>query len=409
MQDGFLSKWGEAANTSAGFFWMAIWAFALGYIISSCIQVFVTEKRMQETMGKEESKGLLLGTFFGFISSSCSFAALASTKSLFKKGASFVSSIAFLLASTNLVIELGIIISIFLGWQFVVGEYVGGIILILISWLLIRIINPKKLIKKARERLDNSEDEEEDSDKSWKKKVKSETSWAKVSQQYGMEWKMVWKDVTVGFTIAGIVAAFVPDSFFETLFINSGQGSNGDFGFFTILEHIIVGPVTAFLTFIGSMGNIPLAALLFGKGVSFAGVMAFIFSDLVVFPILRINAKYYGWKMSFFILFLLFTSLIGASLALHYSFDLLNLLPDSSSVQVQDTEYFKIDYTFWLNMAFLAISGYLIYLGFFKRKEVMFMKEMAPKSKILENVLKYLAFVCYIWLAGGLVVKYFIQ
>ena len=126
-----------------------------------------------------------------------------------------------------------------------------------------------------------------------------------------MEWKMVWKDVTLGFTIAGIVAAFVPDSFFQTLFINSGQGTT-HFGFLTILEHIIVGPIAAFLTFIGSMGNIPLAALLFGKGVSFAGVMAFIFSDLVVFPVLRINAKYYGWKMSLFILFLLFTSLIGA-------------------------------------------------------------------------------------------------
>ncbi|MUP47391.1 permease [Gramella sp. BOM4] len=405
MQD-FLSKWGEAAYTTSGFFWMALWAFALGYVISSCIQVFVTEKKMQETMGKGEGKGVLLGTFFGFISSSCSFAALASTKSLFKKGASFISSIAFLLASTNLVIELGIIISIFLGWQFVVGEYVGGLILILISWLLVRIINPKKLIKKARERL-NSEDDEEDSSKSWKKKMKSETGWAKVAQQYGMEWKMVWKDVSVGFTVAGIVAAFVPDSFFETLFINSGEGTT-DFGFFTILEHIVVGPVAAFLTFIGSMGNIPLAALLFGKGVSFAGVMAFIFSDLVVFPILRINAKYYGWKMSFFILFLLFASLVGASLALHYGFDLLGMLPDPSSVKIQDSEYFKIDYTFWLNMAFLAISGYLVYLGFFKRDDVMFMKEMAPKSKILEKTLKYLAFACYIWLAGGLIVKFFV-
>ncbi len=406
MQD-FLSKWGEAAYTTSGFFWMALWAFALGYVISSCIQVFVTEKKMQQTMGKDEGKGVLLGTFFGFISSSCSFAALASTKSLFKKGASFVSSIAFLLASTNLVIELGIIISIFLGWQFVVGEYVGGLILILISWLLLRIINPKKLIKNARERLD-SEDDEDDGSKSWKKKIKSETGWAKVAQQYGMEWKMVWKDVSVGFTVAGIVAAFVPDSFFETLFINSGQGTT-DFGFFTIMEHVVVGPVAAFLTFIGSMGNIPLAALLFSKGVSFAGVMAFIFSDLVVFPILRINAKYYGWKMSFFILFLLFTSLIGASLALHYGFNLFNLLPDPSSVKIQDSEFFKIDYTFWLNMVLIAISGFLVYLGFFKRDDVMFMKEMAPKSKALEKTLKYLAFICYLWLAGGLIVRFFVN
>jgi uncharacterized membrane protein YraQ (UPF0718 family) len=407
--DKFLKQWGEAAYTTTGFFWMALWAFILGYIISSMIQVFVTEKRMQKTMGENEKKSVLLGTFFGFISSSCSFAALASTKSIFKKGASFVSSIAFLLASTNLVIELGIIISIFLGWQFVVGEYVGGILLILICWVLIRIINPKKLIKKARKNLESEGDDEEmDESKDWKKQIQQESSWAKVAKKYKMEWQMVWKDVTVGFTIAGIVAAFVPDSFFQTLFINSGQG-NTDFTFLEILEHIIVGPVAAFLTFIGSMGNIPLAALLFGKGVSFAGVMAFIFSDLVVFPVLRINAKYYGWKMSFFIVFLLFTALIGTSLALHYSFDLLSILPDPSQVKIQDKEHFKIDYTFYLNIAFLAISAYLVYLGFFKKKDVEHsMSEMAPKSPLLESVLKYVAIACYIWLAGGLITKFLI-
>ena len=408
--NNFLKQWGEAAYTSTGFFWMALWAFILGYVISSMIQIFVTEKRMQKTMGKNEKKSVLLGAFFGFISSSCSFAALASAKSIFKKGASFVSSIAFLLASTNLVIELGIIISIFLGWQFVVGEYLGGLLLILICWILIRLINPKNLIEKARKNLEDEDDDEAiDDSKNWKKQIQQEDSWAKVAKKYKMEWQMVWKDVTVGFTIAGIVAAFVPDSFFQTLFINSGQGKT-DFTFFEILQHIIVGPVAAFLTFIGSMGNIPLAALLFGKGVSFAGVMAFIFSDLVVFPVLRINAKYYGWKMSLFILFLLFTALIGTSLVLHYAFDLFSMLPDPSQVKIQDSEYFKVDYTFFLNLAFLAISGYLIYLGFFKKKDVEHsMSEMAPKSPLLEKVLKYLAFVCYAWLAGGLIVKFLIQ
>jgi len=402
----FLKQWGEAAYTTAGFFWMALWAFALGYLISSMIQIFVTEKRMQKTMGGNETKGVLLGTFFGFISSSCSFAALASTKSLFKKGASFVASIAFLLASTNLVIELGIIISIFLGWQFVVGEYVGGVLLILLSWILIRLINPKKLIENARKNLGEKEDDTDPDSKSWKQKMKSEESWAKVAKQYGMEWKMVWKDVTVGFTIAGIVAAFVPDAWFQTLFIGSGDG-NTDFSFLEISEHVIVGPVAAFITFIGSMGNIPLAALLFGKGVSFAGVMAFIFSDLVVFPILRINAKYYGWKMSLFILFLLFTSLVGASLLLHYGFEAFQLLPDPSQVKVQDTSYFKLNYTFFLNLAFLAGSGYLLYLGFFKHKDMMHMKEMAPKSKTLELTLKYAALGCYVWLTAGLLIKFF--
>lgn len=400
----FLEDWGEAAYTSLGFFWMALWAFALGYLISSMIQVFVTEKRMQKTMGDKGGKSVLLGTFFGFISSSCSFSALATSKSLFKKGASFVSSIAFLLASTNLVIELGIIISIFLGWQFVVGEYVGGVLLILSSWLLIRIINPKKLIQRARKRLDETNEDHAD-EKSLTEKITSHENWAKVGKQYGMEWKMVWKDVTVGFTIAGIVAAFVPDSFFQTLFINTGEGQQS-FGFFTLLEHVIVGPVAAFLTFIGSMGNIPLAALLYGKGVSFAGVMAFIFSDLVVFPVLRINAKYYGWKISLFILFLLFTSLIAASLLLHYGFDLFSLIPQGTDKGITDKEHFAIDYTFFLNLAFVALSGLMAYFGFFKWKNVKHHKEMAPKSPLMENILKWIAMVCYVWLAIGIVLKF---
>lgn len=402
----FLEKWAEAAYTSTGFFWMAMWAFVLGYAISSLIQIFVTKDRMQKTMGKDNAKSVGIGTFFGFISSSCSFSALATTKALFQKGASFTSSIAFLLSSTNLVIELGIVISIFLGWQFVVGEYVGGIILILISWLLIKIIQPKKLIEKAKKNLGESSDEVDDT-KSFTTKLKSTESWAKVGKQYAMEWKMVWKDVTVGFTIAGIVAAFVPDSFFQTLFINSGNEVDS-YSFLTLLEHVIVGPIAAFITFIGSMGNIPLAALLFGKGVSFAGVMAFIFSDLVVFPVLRINAKYYGWKMSFFILFLLFSSLIITSLLLHYGFNLFDAIPKPSGKSIIEQEHFKINYTFFMNISFFIISAILLYFGYVKGKNVKHHKEMAPKSKLLENVLKYTALLSYIWLLGGFIVKYIV-
>ncbi|SIO23050.1 permease [Algoriphagus halophilus] len=404
---GFLEKWAEAANTSFGFFWMAFWAFGLGYLISSLIQIFVTEEKMEQTMGGKEGKGVLLGTLFGFISSSCSFSALATIKSLFKKGASFISSIAFLLASTNLVIELGIIISIFLGWQFVVGEYLGGILLILISWIIIRITKPLKLIKAAKKNLSEGEMGMQEMGVTGEDDVHSEKSWAKVGRQYGMEWKMVWKDVTIGFTIAGIVAALIPDSFFQTLFINSNLGKT-DYSFLEILEHVIIGPIAAFLTFIGSMGNIPLAALLFGKGVSFAGVMAFIFSDLVVFPVLRINAKYYGWKMALYILFLLLSSLIFTSIFLHYSFDFLGILPDPSQVSIQDESYFQLNYTFFLNIAFLIGSVYLIWLGYQKYKDMHYMKEMAPKSKNMETILKYIAILSYIWLLGGLVVQFFI-
>ena len=403
----FLKQWAEAAYTTVGFFWMALWAFILGYAISSMIQVFVTEKSMQESMGKNEGKGVLLGTLFGFISSSCSFSALATTKSLFQKGASFIASIAFLLASTNLVIELGIVISIFLGWQFVVGEYVGGVLLIGISWLLIRLINPKKLIEATRKKLNKHARDNKLEKTSFKEKVLSVEHWNMVGMQYGMEWKMVWKDVTIGFTVAGIVAVFVPDSFFESLFINSGN-SVQEFSFLTILQHVLVGPFAAFLTFIGSMGNIPLAALLFGKGVSFAGVMAFIFSDLVVFPVLRINAKYYGWKMALFMLFLLFASLVIASLLLHYGFELFGVLPMSSEgKRIMEQNYFEFDYGFYLNLLFLVISGVLVYLGFYTKKKEMHPHnhEMASKGKFMENTLKYLAFGCYLWLIVGVVLK----
>lgn len=403
----FLESYAKAAQTTLGFFWMALWAFILGYIISSLIQVFVTQERMQKSMGKDNTKSVLLGTFFGFLSSSCSFSALASTKSLFKKGASFMPSLAFLLASTNLVVELGFMIYIFMDWQFVSGEYIGGVLLILFSWLLFAFTKPKNLIQSARERLNKGENTHKEHYHHDHKKPKvnlfSSHAWSQVSRKYFMEWKMVWKDVTIGFTVAGIVAAFVPTSFFESLF--TGVGETTDYNFWQLLQHSVIGPIAAFFTFIGSMGNIPLAALLYDHGVSFAGVMAFIFSDLVVFPVLRINAKYYGWKMSLYILVLLLFALILTSLSLHYGFDLLQLLPDSTKGSITDRTFFKIDYTFYLNLFFLIISGVFAYFAFFKEdNKNEHDHEMADKGK-LEIVLKYLAILSYLWLLGGVIVS----
>jgi uncharacterized membrane protein YraQ (UPF0718 family) len=403
--NSFLQKYSEAVTTSVGFFWMAFWAFSLGYLISSMIQVFVTQERMKKHMGDADPKSVALATFFGFISSSCSFAALATTKSLFKKGAGFVPSLAFLLASTNLVIELGIIISIFLAWQFVIGEYVGGVLLILISWLLVRLLRPKKIVEEARKKITADQESQNTNDLNWKNKISSWAGWQHVAKQYFMEWKMVWKDVTFGFTIAGVISAFVPKSFFQILFINSGK--NTDPNFLSILEHVVVAPIAAFCTFIGSMGNIPLASLLYNNGVSFAGIMAFIFSDLVVFPVLRINAKYYGWKMSLFILFLLFTSLALTSLALHYGFNLFDILPKNNIEKISEQVFFEINYTFYLNLFFFALTFLLIWLGYLKKtkKEIRRHSEMASKG-LLEKVLNYLAIFSFIWLAIGWVVKY---
>jgi uncharacterized membrane protein YraQ (UPF0718 family) len=404
---GFLEQWQSAATTTLGFFWMALWAFILGYVVSSMIQVLVTQERMQESMGETGAKSVGLGAFFGFISSSCSFAALSTTRALYQKGAGFIPAMSFLLASTNLVIELGIVIFIFLGLEFAVAEYVGGILLILFMWIFVTITYPEDLIKSTRKKLDERQSTEEDTEKTWTEKIKSREGWKKIADQYWMEWGMVWKDVSIGFTVAGIAAVFIPASFYETLFIGVGQ-SGQDYSFFQLLEHVLIGPVVAFFTFIGSMGNIPLAAVLYGSGVSFAGVMAFIFSDLVVFPILRINAQYYGWKMSFYILATLLFALVGSALILHYGFDLIGFLPQGGGKSIIDREFFKIDYTFFFNAAFLIISGMLAWLSWSASKdEDDGGHDHSGGKDWIEVTLKYLAFISYAWLAAGILMKLF--
>ena len=366
LDSQFAQVWGESALTTLGFFWMALWAFCLGYTISSMIQVFVTRERMRRSMGQAGPRSVALGTFFGFISSSCSFAALSTTRALFQKGAGLVPALAFLLASTNLVIELGILIALFLSWHFVVGEYLGGILLIAIVWLLAKIFIPKSLIESAREHAKKAAEDSESSDPpDWKKLIKTREGWTKVSHRYGMEWGMVWKDVLFGFTVAGVIAAAVPPEFFQTLFV--GSGTEDGAAWWQIALHALIGPVAAFFTFIGSMGNIPLAAVLFGSGVSFAGVMAFIFSDLVVFPVLRITAKYFGKKMAFAILGILLVALVSTALLLHAGFGLFGLLPDSSVASASQTdpaERFSINYTLFLNAAFLLLTGFFAWLAF---------------------------------------------
>src|SRR6056297_3264953 len=352
--DRFMEIWNTAAVTSLGLFWMAFWAFGLGYLISSMIQVFVTRARMRKSMGDADPKSVALGTFFGFVSSSCSFAALATTRTLFAKGAGLVPSLAFLLASTNLVIELGIVISVFLAWQFVVAEYVGGVLLILLMWLVVRLTRPAKLIEQARERAQTAAGSDDDDVPDWRRLIASVEGWGRVATRYVMEWKMVWKDVTIGFTVAGIIAAFVPRAFFEALFVGSGTA---DPAFWQIAVQALVGPLAAFFTFIGSMGNIPLAAVLYSNGVSFAGIMAFIFSDLVVLPVLRIQAKYYGWRFALYVLGVFLVVLVAATIAMHYGFLLAGILPEPSIAKsVTNREFFHFDYTFFLNLGFIALS-----------------------------------------------------
>ncbi len=207
---------------------------------------------------------------------------------------------------------------------------------------------------------------------------------------------MVWKDVTIGFTVAGIIAAFVPQSFFQALFVGSGSAEPE---FWQVLVQTIVGPLAAFFTFIGSMGNIPLAAVLFGNGVAFAGIMAFIFSDLVVFPVLRIQAKYYGWKMAAYILGVFLAVLVATALIMHYGFAAFDLLPDPSTAKsVTEREFFKVDYTLFLNALFGLVS--MGFLGWSFKKHG---GHSMGGDRISEKILFWLALLAYLWLAGGLV------
>ena len=392
----FLTTWNESVTTTLGLFWMAFWAFGLGYLISSMIQVFVTRERMKRSMGEAGPRSVGLGTFFGFISSSCSFAALATTRSLFAKGAGLVPSLAFLLASTNLVVELGIVIAVFLGWQFVFGEYLGGILLILLMWLVVRFTLPGGLVEQARERAREATSSTEGEIPDWRTLIRSREGWRRVAHRYVMEWHMVWKDVTIGFTVAGIIATFVPESFFRAHFVGAGSS---DPAFSEIVLQSLVGPLAAFFTFIGSMGNIPLAAVLFGNGVAFAGIMAFIFSDLVVFPVLRIQAEYYGWRLALYILAVFLVILVVSALLLHYGFAAIGLLPDAGAAKgVTGRDFFAVDYTLFLNLAFLVVGGVFLAWRWVAS---------GPPGETVESwtdrVLLGLAGGALLWLAGGLI------
>ncbi len=391
----FLQAWGYAALTTLGFFWMAFWAFGLGYCISAFIQILTSRAAMSRTMGGQGLRPVALASLFGFVSSSCSFAALAATRSFLAKGAGLVPALAFLLTSTNLVIELGIVISVFLSWHFVVGEYVGGLILIGVMWGLVRATRPDSLIRSVRERLENNDD-----DDPWPLSalLRDTKVWRALAKAYLGEWQMVWKDVTIGFTIAGIIAAFVPGAFFVWLF--PGTGAEMAPGFGHVLLQTLIGPLAAVFTFIGSMGNIPLAGLLYANGVSVAGIMAFIFSDLIVVPVLRVNAQFYGWRMALYIAGVFLAALIVTALAIHYGFLALGLSPEASSHPLPSPESrFALDYTFVLNLAFGALSLGAAWLG--RGPEGGHHHDHGHGSG--ERLLRGLAGLSFAWLGAGTV------
>jgi len=352
--------YGEAAVTSLGFFWKSGWAFVLGYLVSACVQVFVPRRRLAQHMGNGGPESVTLATLFGAISSSCSFAALSAARALVQKGAHFIAAVAFMFASTNLVIELGILIFIFLGWQYLVAEVIGGLVLIGVSSLLIRITYPQKRLEQARTRAKKTgAGEEEDFD--WRQRFRSLDGWEMVGRRFVMEWQMVWQEILIGFTLAGFIAVFVPDRLWQALFLAEQAAADPD-NFLIVIENAAVAPFVAAATFIGSMGNIPLATVLNSGGVMFAGIMGFIYSDLMVPPLVKINAKYYGWRTALYIAGIMYASIVITAVFLHYGFLAAGMTPESSR-QVKDIVAFRIDYTFYLNVVALALVGVMIWLA----------------------------------------------
>jgi hypothetical protein len=390
-----LILYGEAVKTALGFFWKAGWAFVLGYFISAMIQAFVPRARLTPYMGDHEFRSISISTIFGSISSSCSFAALATARSLVLKGAHFVAAVAFMFASTNLVIELGILILIFLGWQFLAAELIGGLLLIAISSALIRLTYPGTWVREARERLKEESTEEEDFD--WRKRIRSRVGWRMVGHHFVMEWKMVWEEILIGFTIAGFVAVLVPAEVWSRIFLNNADNLPD---VLRVIENAMVAPFVAALTFIGSMGNIPLATVLNANGVMFAGIMGFIYSDLMVPPLVAVNAKYYGWRLALYIAGIMYLAIVATALILHYSFALFNITPESSRV-VSEVAQFRLDYTFWMNLVFAAVAAWLFLLHrqHMKEKEEGSMEHGAGGISV-KRMAVYL-FIAI--LAGGLV------
>jgi len=371
------TTYGEAGKTALGFFWKSGWAFVLGYTISASIQAFVPKKRLSAQMGDAGAKSISLATIFGMISSSCSFAALAAARALVHKGAHFVAAIAFMFASTNLVIELGILIVIFLGWEFLAAELVGGLILIAISSGLFKLSYPRAWLEAARSKVEEEADADEE-DFDWKTRLRTLEGWSRVGDNFVSEWAMVWQEILIGFTLAGFIAVFVPDTFWKTIFL-SDLAANDPSNFWIVLENAAIAPFVAAATFIGSMGNIPLATVLNSGGVLFGGIMGFIYSDLLVPPLVKVNAKYYGWRVALYIAAIMYVSITCTALLLHYAFYFMGLTPESAR-KAADLAQFEIDYTFYMNLVAVFVVGAMLWLRGWRRRHVDGSRRMQDES-----------------------------
>ena len=343
--------------------WQILWPLILGFALSAVVQAVVSHREMARLLPDDWPRSIATALALGAASSSCSYAAVALARSLFRKGADFTAAMAFEMASTNLVFELGIIMLAFLGWQLTLAELVGAPIMVGVLILLFRWFLNRELLEEAKVQADRGVkgrmEGHAEMDMSvteggslWQR-LTSERGLTAISHYFVMDWAAVWLDIVGGLLIAGALAAWVPDEFWRSFFIV-------DHPLLATLWGPIVGPLVAVISFVCSVGNIPLAAVLWNGGISFGGVIAFIFADLIVLPVLNIYRKYYGLKMAGFLFVTFYAAMAGAALIVELIFGALGLVPSQRNARVIEASV-SWDYTTWLNIAFLVLAGLLVW------------------------------------------------
>jgi uncharacterized protein len=336
--------------------WEVWWALVLGFTLSGIVQAWVPKARLQRALGGVGAREAGLATALGAASSSCSYAAIAIAKSLFTRGASFAAAMSFQFASTNLVFELGIVMWIFLGWEFTLAEFVGGFVLIALMWLGLRLFVSRRLEEQARAHAIAAETGHAHPSAESGPKLLSLDAWTAVARNFRSDWEMLWKEILAGFVIAGFVA-LLPEGFFNALFITETGGT------LRLLENAVVGPIVAALSFVCSIGNIPLAAVLWAGGISFSGVLAFVYADLIVIPIILAYRKYYGGKVTALLVGIMFATMVAAALIVDGIFSALDLVPTHRpSIESISEREITWNYTTFLNIVFTVVAAALVAL-----------------------------------------------
>jgi uncharacterized protein len=337
-------------------FWEVWWALILGFMLSGIVQAWVPRAPLRRALGGAGAREVAVATGLGAASSSCSYAAIAIGKSLFTKGASFASAMVFQFASTNLVFELGIVMWIFLGWHFTLAEFVGGILLIALMWIGVRVFVSRRAEEQAREHALAAQAGHQHASTESRPELFSLDAWSAVAYNFRGDVEMLWKEIAAGFLIAGYVA-LLPMDFFNRLFLTDTGGA------VQLIENVVVGPIVAALAFVCSVGNIPLAAVLWAGGISFSGVIAFVFADLLVIPIVLIYRKYYGGRMAARLVALMFGAIVLAALAVDGIFSALGLVPTTRpSIDSISERAITWNYTTALNILFLFVAAALFAL-----------------------------------------------